>query len=45
MQRVKSPLTLRKGAITMITYSDLIEFALFIVALVSLIYELCRGKK
>ena len=29
----------------MITYSDLVQFSIFIVALVSLCYQIFRGKK
>ena len=43
-QRVR-PLTTGKGAITMITFSDLIEFAIFVVALISLLHEIFKGKK
>ena len=28
-----------------VTYSDLIQIGIFIVALVSLIYQICKGKK
>lgn len=29
----------------MITYSDLIQFCIFIVALISLLYQIFKGKK
>ena len=29
----------------MVTYSDLIQFCIFIVALVGLCYTICRGRK
>ena len=29
----------------MISFSDLIEFSIFVVALISLIYEIFKGKK
>ena len=35
----------RKEGVPMITYSDLVQFSIFIVALVSLCYQIFRGKK
>ncbi|MDL2302359.1 putative holin-like toxin [Lachnospiraceae bacterium OttesenSCG-928-D06] len=29
----------------MVTYSELFQFCMFIIALVSLIYQICKGKK
>ena len=38
------PLTLGRGDQTM-TYPDLIQFCMFLVALISLIYKICNDKK
>ena len=35
----------RKEGDTMVTYSDLIQFSIFIVALVGLCYEIFKGKR
>jgi len=35
----------RKEGVPMITYSDLFQFCIFIVALVSLCYQLFKGKR
>lgn len=40
-----SPPDERKEGDNMVTYSDLIQFCILIVALVSLIYEIFKGKK
>jgi len=40
-----SPPDERKGGDTMITYSDLLQTGIFIVALVSLCYTIFKGKK
>ena len=40
-----NPLDERKEGVAMITYSDLIQTGIFIVALVSLCYQLFRGKR
>jgi hypothetical protein len=37
--------TRERRAMPMITYSDFIQFCIFIVALVGLIYEIFKGKK
>jgi len=37
--------TKERRALPMVTYSDLIQFCIFIVALVGLIYEIFKGKK
>ena len=37
--------TKERRALLMITYSDLIQFCIFIVALVSLCYQIFRGKR
>ncbi len=42
---VKSPPVIRKEGDTMITYSDLIQTGIFIVALVSLCYTIFKGKR
>ena len=41
----KHPPDERKEGDTMVTYSDLIQFSIFIVALVSLCYEIFKGKR
>ena len=35
----------RKEGDTMVTYSDLFQFCLFVVALISLLYQIFKGKK
>jgi hypothetical protein len=35
----------RKEGLPMVTYSDLIQFCIFIVALVGLCYEIFKGKR
>ena len=35
----------RKGALPMVTYTDLIQFCIFIVALVGLCYQIFKGKR
>lgn len=39
------PLDERKEGDNMITYSDMIQFCIFIVALVGLCYEIFKGKR
>ena len=41
----KHPPDERKEGDTMVTYSDLIQFSIFIVALVGLCYEIFKGKR
>jgi len=41
----KYPPDERKEGDTMVTYSDLIQFSIFIVALVGLCYEIFKGKR
>ncbi len=42
---IRHPPDERKEGDTMITYSDLIQFCIFIVALVGLCYEMFKGKR
>lgn len=35
----------RKEGDTMVTYSELFQFCLFVVALISLLYQIFKGKK
>ena len=41
----KHPPDERKEGDAMVTYSDMIQFCIFIVALVSLCYEIFKGKR
>lgn len=41
----KSPPDERKEGDTMVTYSELFQFCLFVVALISLLYQIFKGKK
>ena len=42
---IRHPPDERKEGDTMITYSDLIQFCIFIVALVGFCYEMFKGKR
>lgn len=40
-----SPSRRKKGGVTMVTYSDLIQFCIFIVSLISLIRQIYEDKR
>ena len=42
---IKHPPDERKEGDAMVTYSDMIQFCIFIVALVGLCYEIFKGKR
>ena len=45
LEGLEHPPDERKEGDAMVTYSDMIQFCIFIVALVSLCYEIFKGKR